>query len=131
MPQLVQSSGWSKGQFLRAWSVMWALGALSGVVAFLWSLLGKEGLELQPEFLVHSRTVFGIGPRKVYSVASIKDLRVEAPGLRSDRLSFHALLDRKPGQESPRLTDFWGLTGGPIVFDYGARTIRCGGGVDE
>ena len=121
-----------QGTFLVAWLVGWTIGGIFAATTLLWSLAGREVIEVQPEVLVHRRAILGLGWSKVYSVAAIKDLRVAAPGLRIDNLSFSKLLDRtERGQGRLRVGDFWGFSGGPIVFDYGARTVRCGAGVDE
>jgi hypothetical protein len=129
--EVFKPGGSPQGTFLVAWLVAWTIGGLFAALTLLWSLFGREVIELHPESLVHRRTILGIGRKKVYSVASIKDLRVTSPGLRFNNLSFSKLFDRQNQQEMPRPGDFWGLSGGPIVFDYGARTVRCGAGVDE
>jgi len=129
--EIIAPSGSPSSAFLVAWLVGWTIGGAFAALTLLWSLFGQEVLELQADALVYRRSILGLGWRKVYSVAAIKDLRVTSPGLRFDSLTFSKFLDRKGREERPRPGDFWGLSGGPIVFDYGARTVRCGGGVDE
>jgi len=123
--EFMKPSGSPQGTFLVAWLVGWTIGGVFAATTLLWSLAGREVIEVQPEVLVHRRAIFGLGWSKVYSVSAIKDLRVAAPGLRLSNLSFSKLFDRTGReQERPRAGDFWGLSGGPIVFDYGARTVR-------
>ncbi len=130
--EITTPSGSPPGAFLVAWLVGWTIGGAFAALTLFWSLFGQESIELQADALVYRRSILGLGWRKVYSVAAIKDLRVTSPGVRLDNLTFSKFFDRKGREEErPRPGDFWGLSGGPIAFDYGARTVRCGGGVDE
>ncbi len=128
---LSKPAGTPDNAFLVFWVVGWSLGGLFATLSLLWSLFGYEVIEVQPDVLVHRRRIFGVGRSNVYSVSSIKDLRVAPPGPSISGLSFSKMFDRQRTQERPRVGDFWGFTGGPLVFDYGARTVRCAAGVDE
>jgi hypothetical protein len=65
---------------------------------------------------VHRRAIGVLGWSRSYDLAHVKDLRVTpvvyGSGYRGGRNPFN-------------------LTGGPITFDYGAKTIRLGAGVEE
>src|SRR6266704_2137982 len=107
--------------FLSAWLVGWYFGETSALRD-----LSKPAGTPDNAFLI-----FWVGRSNVYSVSSIKDLRVAPRGPSISGLSFSKMFDRQRTQERPRVGDFWGFTGGPLVFDYGARTVRCAAGVDE
>jgi hypothetical protein len=106
------------GLFLLAWLGMWTVGGALAIYAFLWQLAGKEIVEVSHQSITVSRQVFGFSRPKEYLAEHVKDLRIASP-----------VGDGWFGW--PRGTSFWGLSGGPIAFDYGARTFRLGGGADE
>lgn len=130
---------------LAMWLAMWSLAILFGLVGLLvggvsgaslltfftwflfgvpflvicvWLLFGKERVVLRGSTLTHRYDwAFGLGRERVYDLDHVRNLRL-----------------------SPPPTDFWApraalrmldLAGGAIAFDYGARTIQFGTGIDE
>lgn len=103
--------------FLVAWLAMWTVGGGWAIYTWLWMAAGKEIVSLRPGELCLKRDTFGLGRTHEYDLAQVKELRV-----------------------SPQVADpfgwsggmrFWGLGGGLVAFDYGAKTFRFGGSVDE
>jgi hypothetical protein len=98
--------------FLTVWLILWTLGGVFAVYAWLWTAFGKEIVSIQQGALAIKREVLGFGRSREYDLIHIKRLRVAQPTSWSRN----------------------GATGsslGRIAFDYGAKTIRFAGGVDE
>jgi hypothetical protein len=130
--QLTSSAGDGQKGFLYFWLAGWTLGGFFAVGVLLWTLFGREIIELRHDALVHRRSLLGLGRTRAYDLGAVKDLRLAPTSWRIGELSFSKLLDGKgPKPDFHRAGEFWGVSGGPIAFDYGARTIRCGAGVDE
>ena len=103
--------------FMTVWLAFWTFGGAFAVFAWFWMIAGRERLILKPGLLVHRLEVFGIGRSREYEIAHVQNLRV-SPEPQIAR-SWSAYL---------RL---WGLGGGVIAFDYGAKTIRFAASLDE
>jgi len=58
-----------------------------------------------------------MGRDRNFDLAHVKDLRVAPQSYSPSSMSAG--------------TQFWGLSGGPIAFDYGAKTFRFGASLDE
>jgi len=67
--------------------------------------------------LAIKRDLFGTGRARQYDLAHVKHLRVVTPSF--NPFDFSSALQ------------FWGIGGGLIAFDYGAKTFRFGAGVEE
>src|SRR5437764_1621622 len=93
--------------FLAFWLVGWTLGGFAAAFVVLWTTFGRERLVLRPDALILRREVLGIGRSRAYDIRYIKDLRLAAPA---------GALDYR------RSLEVWGLGGGRIAFDYGAKT---------
>lgn len=100
--------------FLVVWLALWTIGGARAALGCLWMLQGYEVLFLRPGVLGVRREIFGVGRSAEYGVDAVKNLRV-APLESSLR----------------RRRDPWGTSTGRIAFDYDAKTIRVGAGVDE
>lgn len=109
--------------FVMFWIIGWTLAGAFVMFSVLWMLLGLEVLELRWDVLVHSREICGVGVRRVYDLAHIRNLRLGPMNPDPFRYAKRA--------NAARAAAAWGLSGGPIVFDYGAKTARCGAGLDE
>ncbi|MDH5507992.1 MAG: hypothetical protein OEZ02_12295 [Anaerolineae bacterium] len=109
----------SSGVLLGIFLALIALALQCGFMAYaiLWQIVGQEIIEVNPKSLVSLRRVYSFGRSNEYLAQDIKGMRVSPfmPRLIDWKGSFYEL----------------GLTGGLIAFDYGARTIRIGGGIDE
>ena len=108
---------WRSDPFLLVWLTLWILGGAAALLALMWNALGREGLTLEQDLFRLRREILGIGFSCTYDVSHVLNLRV---------------LEIAPNPESMqwRRTSLLGLNEGPIAFDYGAKTVRCGSGVD-
>ncbi|MGH2687976.1 MAG: hypothetical protein ACRDKW_04095 [Actinomycetota bacterium] len=89
-----------------AFLAVWVVGSVHGAYAWLWQFAGREIVAVRPSSLVLRREIFGFGRSREYDLRHVRDVRV-SPATRG------------------------GIAIGPLAFDYGARTYRFGGGVDE
>ena len=96
---------------------MWTVGRGFVLLAWFWMLAGRERVILKSSSLVHRREIFGIGRSSEYDLAHITNLRVSPQSLNA--------WSRGANVRN------WGLGGGIVAFDYGARTIRFGASIDE
>jgi hypothetical protein len=103
--------------FLAAWLTIWTIGGGWAAFLFLWTAVGKEVVWLRPGTLTIRREVLGIGLRREYDLGSVRNLRV-AP----------VPVDPFRWESNMRV---WGMGGGCVAFDYGAKTYRFGLSVDE
>lgn len=108
------SQGGPKG-FLVFWLVCWTVGGGFAIYVWSWMLAGKERIVLRADALSVRRELFGLGRTNEYDFAHVSNLRV-APVI-SD-----------PWSSGMR---FWGAGSGLVAFDYGAKTFRFGGALDE
>ena len=102
--------------FLLFWLIGWTIGGIAVGTTVLWNLAGKEILVVGRGELVHRRVIGGLGRSKSYDLAHVRELRV-SPYIAA------SLVQRN---QSP-----FGFASGPIAFDYGAKTVRMGAGVEE
>jgi hypothetical protein len=103
--------------FMLAWLAMWTLGGAFAVYVWLWNLVGREVIDVDSESLRIKREVVRWGRVRDFALTHVRDLRV-AP------LTFNPM-DFSSGLR------FWGVGGGAIAFDHGARTYRFGSALDE
>ena len=101
--------------FLIFWLSAWTVGGVAVFYGWLAQVAGNELVTLAPGTLKIKRSVLGIEPVREYDATQIRNLRVAPP---------------VPTWYKPKRN--WGpFDEGVIAFDYGARTIRFGAGVDE
>lgn len=101
--------------FLLVWLGGWTIGGAWAICFLLWSLAGLERIRVESDTLSVRREAFGIGIGKQYELDSVRDLRaVDLPA--------------PQGPFGGRWG--YGLAAGPIVFDYGATSVRFGAGID-
>lgn len=105
--------------FLIVWLLGWTAGGAFSVYLLSWQLFGKEIIQVSVQSLIAERVVLGVGFPKEYSAEHVRALRVSA------------LANIQMMSRWSRNGQFYGLSGGWIAFDYGAKTIRFGNGVDE
>jgi hypothetical protein len=103
--------------FLSAWFIAWTIGGGFTIYIWLWNISGKERITINNLSLIVKRELFNHGREKEYEITHISNLRVSAQPF--NPFNFSASLQ------------FWGVGGGVLAFDYGARTYRFGSGVDE
>jgi hypothetical protein len=103
--------------FLLFWLGGWTLGGAFCIYIWLWQIKGREVVTISPTALTIRNEVLGCGRSRHYDVCEIRNLRV-------------ASLTYNPFDFRSGLA-FWGIGGGLIAFDYGFKTYRFGGGIDE
>jgi hypothetical protein len=103
--------------FVLAWLGGWTVGGAFAIYSWLWNLMGREIITVHGRALTTRRDIGGYGFDKEYDLAQVRDLRVSVMGF--NPWDFSASLQ------------FWGLGGGLVAFDYGAKTYRFGAGLDE
>ncbi len=96
-------------------SILTVLGILI-LRAWLWQLTGKEAIEASDHSITIRRVILGFGRRYEYLAEHIKDLR--ASSVQSSRTW-------------PAIANSWGLSGGALAFDYGAKAVYFASGADE
>lgn len=102
--------------FLMFWLCGWTIGGGAVLFSVLWMLAGYERATFSAEALTLRREVFGIGRSKAYLLSAVRDLRV---------LDVAPMAAFTFGRQ-----DAFGRSRGPFAFDYGAKTIRFGAGID-
>lgn len=102
---------------MLAWLGVWTVGGVFAIYAWLWQVMGKEILTVQGQTFKTRRSIGGFGFDKEYDFVQMRDVRVGDLGV--NPFDFSSSLQ------------LWGVGGGVIVFDYGARTYRFGAGLDE
>ena len=105
------------GLFMLAWLGVWTLGGGVAIYAWLWQVMGKEIITVRGQTLKTRRDVGGFGFDKVYDMVQMRDLRVGP-------ISFSPV-------DLTASFQLWGIGGGVISFEHGARTYRFGAGLDE
>jgi hypothetical protein len=105
--------------FLIVWVLGWTIGGAMALLGILWQLFGKEILAVEDGTLTHRIDILGFGRSRVYSVNRITQLHTvdHSPNMFRSRYAW-----------APPLL---GTDIGPIVFDYGARTIHLAQSLDE
>jgi hypothetical protein len=102
--------------FLALWLAAWTVGGAVALLQLLWIFAGREEIELGPRSLA-VRTVAGpLRRTREYDLAEVRnpreDVSMAGAMLRSFQLSVPA------------------ASHGAIVFDYGAKAIRIGAGLE-
>lgn len=103
--------------FMLTWLGVWTVGGAVAIYAWLWQIMGKEIVTVDGQRFTTRRDIGGFGFDKEYDLVQMRDLRVGSVGM--NPLDFSSSLQ------------LWGVGGGVMVFDYGARTYRFGAGLDE
>lgn len=103
--------------FLLVWLLAWTVGGGAALLAWVWVAFGREIVTVTDRALTVRKDVLGRGREREHDMAHVRDLRV-------------SLAPFNPWDPSGALR-MWGVGGGTIAFDYGARTVRFGGGLDE
>jgi hypothetical protein len=103
--------------WMYTWLAVWTVGGLLAIYAWLWQVIGKEIVNVHGQTFTTRRDIGGFGFDKVYDLVQMRNLRIEPAG-------FHPL-------DLSTALQLWGIGGGVIAFDYGARTYRFGTGLDE
>jgi hypothetical protein len=105
--------------FTAFWLVGWAVAELCVMVVVLWQIAGVEELSIVHGNLIHRASIAGVGRTREFRGSEIKTLRA-SPQL------FSAWMNQ--GSFTPPI---FGSGYGAIAFDYGTKTYRVGGSLDE
>lgn len=103
--------------FMLAWFGVWTIAGLVAIYAMLWQVMGKEVISVYGQVLKTRHDIGGFGFNREYDLVQMRDLRATPVGFNPLDLSSSLQL--------------WGIGGGVIAFEYGAKTIRFGAGLDE
>jgi len=98
--------------------IPWGIGGVFALTLLAWTTAGRERVTIDADTLAVRREALGVGYTRRYAVASVRALRVVDDA--SPNSSFGGF-----GRGDP-----FGLRTGSFAFDYGAKTIRFGSGVD-
>jgi len=111
------TGGGPGSMFLAIWLTGWTIGGLFAVLIWSWMMFGHERLVVGSGRFVHSYELFGLSRPREYDVQAIRGLHASANPLAS----------------SPMGSPFraYGIGSGAITFDYGAKTVSMGAGLDE
>jgi hypothetical protein len=130
--QLLEPGPAAARLFLIVWLTFWTFGGSAALGMGLWMLVGHERVRLRPDALVIQREAFGLGPRKVYSLDRIRDLRaVDLPPMPELR-SLHGdeLPDAITAATAGGALRIIGIGGPGITFRYDGRPVRFGLALD-
>ena len=103
--------------FHVTWLAMWTVGGALCIGVLLWMTTGKERITIGRGVLAHRYELFGLGRSRDYDLTHVQHFAVSAASM--------SIWDMGAGLRP------YGLGGGPISFDYGAKTIRMAAGVDD
>jgi hypothetical protein len=117
--QVVSGKSHSSDFFMLFWLCGWTIGGGWAILTLLWNAAGREEITVGQGMIKIKKTIWGIGLSREYTLSSTRDFRVV-----SDHNSDSAF-------NGTRGLGFWGYICGPIVFDYGMKTIKFGLGIDE
>ena len=96
--------------FQIAWLALWTFGGAAAIYTWFWTAFGNHIVTLASGLLTVRPDVFGLGVSREYDSAAVRNLRV---------IPDDSGWTKKRGPQ------------GLIAFDYGAKTIRFGEGIDE
>lgn len=104
--------------FLLLWLTAWTAAGGATMLAIAWQLAGREVIALDGATLAQRLELFGLGRRRAWPVAEIKNLRMQTPAA-APPASQRAWRPPPPGV----------IRG--LVFDHDGRTIRLARRLDE
>lgn len=105
------------GLFFVAWLSAWTVGGAFAIYAWLWQLKGFERISLLFEAFVLKRIIPIWKRKKEYRLRDVASLRLSNSSSSMWTMSGSM--------------DFWGISGGRLAFDYGAKTVQFGTGRDD
>jgi hypothetical protein len=100
---------------LSAWIFIWSVGGIAVAYVAIWMVFGTERVSIDPTRMTVESEPFSFPSRRVFDATRVYGMRV-APAI------------RRPPDGGFNLAT---LREGPIAFDYGWRTFRFGGDIDE
>ncbi len=118
--QVNNSTPQQSNAFLIFWLCGWTVGGAIAIYTFLWLIVGKERIVIASDGIAISKEVLFFKRTKKYDLNNCRNLK----------LSF----DRgKAGLFSSMAhpMEYWQGGSGIITFDYGAKDVKFGIGMDE
>jgi hypothetical protein len=106
------------GAFLIFWLAGWTVGGFFAVLILLWSLTGAEIVKIENGILEVGRQILKLKKSKKYQISEIRHFMINST---TDNDIWGMGYQR----------DLFGLRGGALKFDYGLKTLKFGGGIDE
>jgi hypothetical protein len=105
--------------FLLFWLTGWTVGGLFMMRTFLWSIAGLEIIKVENGILEIGRQILNFKKTKKYQISEVRHLTINPVST----------------------NDIWGIgnqrnifslsNNGLIKFDYGLKTLKFGGGIEE
>ena len=118
LSEIVESGpGAFGGVFLFAWLGGWTVGGAFAIYAWLWQVKGIERVSISFNALVVEKLTPIWKRKKEYHLQDVVSLRISN--------SSPSMFTMSGSME------FWGISGGRLAFDYGAKTVQFGAGIDE
>lgn len=108
----------SKG-FLSLWELGWTVAGAGIFYIWWWFVSGHEVLLFDPTLLIVTRRTTLFSRNQRFDLSQMEDLRA------SPVTSNRSLADVRGFFAA------YGISGGHIAFDYGAKTYRFGAGIEE
>lgn len=103
--------------FVSLWLFFWTIGGILAIFTWLWNVFGYEIITITSTSIFRRYELFKFGRTKEFSASHITHLRL-SPAPASSFFSNRGIQG-------------WGFLPGQISFDYGAKTYRFAGSVDE
>ena len=103
--------------FLVVWLLFWTVGGVFAAASWLWTAVGREVVGIHGGVLWIRLEMGGLGHTREYDLTQVHNLRATA---------------RPPwpfGEGGGLPLGPW--RAGGLAFDYGSKTIRFGGGIEE
>ena len=104
--------------FLLFWLTGWTVGGFFAITTLLWLLSGQEIIRVDNGVIEIGRQIFDFKRSKMYHINEVKHLSINP---NSDNDIWGMGYQR----------NFFGLRGGVLKFDYGLKTLKFAGGIDE
>jgi len=103
--------------FIVFWICAWTFGGLLAVLLQLWNMKGREIIKIDDNELWRSREYVWFARSRHYQLRHIRNMRPTEIDLSRPDIN--------------QGTEFWGLSGGTISFDYGESIQKIALGIDE
>lgn len=105
------------GLFLFAWLGGWTVGGAFAIYAWLWQVKGIERISISNQAFIVEKIVPIWKRKRKYHVKDVVALRLSHTSPSMFTMSGNM--------------EFWGMSGGRLAFDYGAKTVQFGLCLDE
>lgn len=105
--------------FLLFWLAGWTVGGIFCITILLWSIAGQEIIKIENGVIEIGKQIFSLKRSKKYHINEVRHLSINPT---SDNDMWGMGYQR----------NLFGLRGGGVLkFDYGLKTLKFAGGIDE